>query len=94
MHTYPSSTAAPLRPEDALPDEVDRAEINGVSVRKGTVAAFLQNAIRWSDPHTLDIEREALGHEIAESVSALRALGVFVVFEARDEHLRAFLASC
>lgn len=94
MHTHPKLTAAPLRPEDVLPEHVDRAEINGLSVRKGTVAAFLQNAIRWSDPHTPDTEREALGHEIAGSVPALRALGVFAVLEARDEHLRAFLASC
>lgn len=32
-----------IRPEDILPDGVDRALSNGVSVRKGTVAAFLAN---------------------------------------------------
>ena len=34
----------PARPEDILPDDQNSAEINGVVVRKGTVAAFLANA--------------------------------------------------
>ena len=94
MNTQVNQNAAPLRPEDALPDQVDRAEINGVIVRKGTVAAFLQNAMRWTDPDTVDTDRDALAREIAASVPALRALGVFTVFEARDERLRTLMAGC
>lgn len=86
-----SRDLSPYRPEDVLPDDVDRAEINGVVVRKGTVAAFLQNAMRWSDPSTPDADREALAHEIAASAPALHALGVFAVFEIRDDRLRAVL---
>lgn len=42
MTAQANPTTVPLRPEDALPDQIDRAEINGVTVRKGTVAAFLR----------------------------------------------------
>lgn len=40
------------RPGDVFPDDVDRAEFAGVTIRKGTIAAFLQNALRRSDPAT------------------------------------------
>lgn len=93
MDSQPRPNNVAMRPEDALPDQTERAEINGVSVRKGTVAAFLQNAMRWSDAATADADREELSREIAESVPALRALGVFAVFEARNERLRALIAS-
>jgi hypothetical protein len=43
---------------------------------------------------TADTNREELGREIKESVPSLRALGVFAVFEARDERLRALMAGC
>ena len=83
-----------MRPEDALADNKDWAEIGGVSVRKGTVAAFLQNAMRWTDPATVPADRDDLSREIVEAVPALRALGVLTVFEARDEGLRSLLGSC
>ena len=94
METRIKPNSVAMSPEEALPDQIDRAEINGVSIRKGTVAAFLQNAMRWSDAATTDADRTELSREIVESVPALRALGVFAVFEARDECLRALMASC
>lgn len=57
-----------------------------------TVASFLQNAIRWSDPATTDGLRDELCREMASSVPSLRALGIFEVFEAKDARLRDFLA--
>ena len=94
MDTKPPPVTPAMRPEDALPDQANIAEINGVSVRKGTIAAFLQNAMRWSDPATPEAEREALGAEIAKSVPALRALNIFTVFDVRDARLRDFMESC
>lgn len=41
-----NTRSIPARPEDVLPDDANQAEISGLTVRKGTVAAFLQNAIR------------------------------------------------
>lgn len=93
MDFEPNPNSVTMRPEDVLPDETDRAEINGISVRKGTVAAFLQNAMRWSDAATADADRQELGREITDSIPALRALGVFAVFEVRDERLRALMIS-
>lgn len=37
------SDKSAIRPEDILPDGVDAATLNGSTVRKGTVAAFLAN---------------------------------------------------
>lgn len=93
MSDSPNLNNAPRRPEDILPDHDNCTEINGVTMRKGTVAAFLQNAVRWSDPTTPDTHRDALAREIAQSVPALRALGVLTVFEARDERLRSLMDS-
>ena len=39
-----------MRPEDVLPDDVNRGEINGVAIRKGSVGAFLANARILADP--------------------------------------------
>lgn len=89
----PTRRPLAMRPQDVLPDNADRAEIGGVSVRKGTVAAFLQNAMRWSNPAVDAAARGDLAREIVEAVPALRALGVFTVFEVRDEELRLLLAS-
>lgn len=85
------TSAPPARPQDVLPDDVDRTEIDGIVMRKGTVAAFVKNAIRWSDPDTGDEERAALAGAIVEAVPALRALGVLTVFDVRDTRLRALV---
>lgn len=91
MNIQSNQTTAPISPKDVLPDQVDRAEVNGVMVRKGTVAAFLQNAMRWSDTATPAKDRDAFEREITNSIPALQALGVFSVFELRDERLHAFM---
>jgi len=86
-------TIAASRPEDILPDDTDRTDFGGVTIRKGTIAAFLQNAMRWSDPGTSDAERKLLEDAIVEAMPALRAVGLFDVLDARDEQLRALLAN-
>lgn len=86
--------AAPIqasRAEDVLPDDVDRTEFAGVTIRKGTIAAFLQNALRWSDPATPEEERQLLEQAIDDAMPALKAVGLFAVLEARDPRLREFL---
>lgn len=81
-----------VRPEDVLADGQERAEFDGVSIRKGTVAAFIQNAQRWLDHATSDADRAALSDELRSLMPSLQALGVLTVFEIRDEHLRNLLA--
>ncbi len=89
----PTKSTTVTRAEDVLPDHLDRAEVAGIMVRKGTVAAFVRNAMKWSDPSTANSERQDLEREMAGSVEALRVLGVLTVFEIRDERLRAFIDS-
>lgn len=80
-----------MRADQILPDDASHAEFEGIQVRKGTVAAFIQNAKSWSDPSSDDVTREAAGNEIQNALPALHALGLFDVLEVRDARLRAFL---
>ena len=81
-----------MRAEQILPDDVDHAQFNGVTIRKGTVAAFLANARTWADAHASADERAQAQEQIAQALPALRALGLFEVLEVRDQGLRAFVA--
>ncbi|TPW27784.1 hypothetical protein FJU11_10820 [Pararhizobium mangrovi] len=85
---------APQRPEDVLPDGIDRIKIDGVAIRKGTVAAFVRNAIEWRNPATDGAHRQTLEREMTEAMPALRALGLFEVFDLRDQHLNTALDGC
>lgn len=50
-----------VKPEDILADDQNTAILNGVSVRKGTVAAFLANADILENPNpTQEQKHEAL----------------------------------
>lgn len=80
-----------MRAEQLLPDSVDRAELRGVMIRKGTVAAFLANARVWRDPEAKAGARAEAETDMTEALPALRALGLFDVFEIRDVSLRAWV---
>jgi hypothetical protein len=82
-----------MRAEDILPDHVDHGLIGGVSVRKGTVAAFLANARLWLDAATTAAERADAERDMLDALPALRALGLFDILDVRDERLRAFIGS-
>ena len=80
-----------MRPEDILPDTVNSSEMNGVAVRKGTVAAFLVNARAYCAATTPQARAEAEAL-IVEYLPALDALGLFEVLAVRDDSLRALIA--
>lgn len=82
-----------MRPQEVLPDHVDEAEFNGVTIRKGSVGAFLANARSLRDPAVADPARDVALRDIEALLPALRALGLFDVFEIRDAALRAFVAA-
>ncbi len=77
----------PARPEDLLPDDQNSAEINGVVVRKGTVAAFLANARTLSALPPGSPDRELIIEQLRVSSQALRQIGLFDVFELRSREL-------
>jgi hypothetical protein len=80
-----------MRAEDRLPDAANESFIDGISVRKGTVGAFLLNAKVWSDRTSSDEARIIAERDIVDALPALRALGLFDVLSIRDERLRAFI---
>ena len=77
-----------MRADQILPDDVNHGQFDGVTIRKGTVAAFLANARTWMNPGADADEHAQAQSQIAEDLPALRALGLFDVLEIRDERLR------
>ena len=80
-----------MRADQILPDDIDHGRFRGVTIRKGTVAAFLANARAWMDAGASADARAQAAREIARDVPALKALGLFDVLEIRDERLRALV---
>lgn len=80
-----------MRAHDILPDNTDEVRINGTTIRKGSVGAFLANAAALRDPAVAGATRDAVLGDIEAALPALRALGLFDVLEIRDPQLRAFV---
>ena len=83
-----------MRAEDILPDHLSHAHLDGVTVRKGSVGAFLANARVLADAAAPDAAREEAGRHLAELLPALRALGLFDVLAVRDPAVQAFIDGC
>jgi hypothetical protein len=80
-----------MKPEDVIPDNQNTVEAQGLTVRKGSVAAFVANVLIICDPTSSPTERqEAQAHMIA-LVPALSAVGVFEVFSIRDPDIAALV---
>ena len=82
-----------MRADQILPDDVNHGQFQGVTIRKGTVAAFLANARTWTDALAGADERAQAQAQIVEDLPSLRALGLFELLEIRDERLRALVES-
>ncbi|WP_421551247.1 hypothetical protein [Pseudomonas yamanorum] len=80
-----------MRAEDLLPDHLDQGQFNGVTVRKGTVGAFLFNARTWCDPATPGGQRLLVEQDMLQALPALKALGLFEVLQVRDPELARLL---
>lgn len=65
-----------IRPEDVLPEDENYTEIDGIKVRKGTIAAVLQNAAILSSSLASHPEKEAAEKTIAELAPGLVVLGM------------------
>ena len=77
-----------MRAEDVLPDAVNQAVIEGVTVRKGSVGAFLANAKILLDSNSTVEDRTLAEKDLISLIPALRALGIFEVLQIRNEELR------
>ncbi|WP_322101604.1 hypothetical protein [Paraburkholderia sp. J41] len=80
-----------MRAEHLLPDSINEAQRHGVTIRKGTVGAFLVNARVWCDAGASDADRAAAAADIADALPALDALGLFDVLDVRHPALRAWI---
>ncbi|MEU5304160.1 hypothetical protein ACH4YO_14460 [Streptomyces noursei] len=81
-----------VRPEDVLPEGIDSTAINGLTVRKGSVAAFVANALRLDDLSEGTPEYAALVTQMRELAPALRAIGVLDVFRPRSPAVERIIA--
>jgi hypothetical protein len=80
-----------MRPDEILPDNVNEVTIEGLRVRKGSVAAFVASARVVVDEAAGTDAREAARRDIAELLPALDALRIFDVFEVRDARVKAVI---
>jgi hypothetical protein len=80
-----------MRAEDVLPDDIDSGEFKGMTIRKGTIAAFLANARTWLDADAAPDATATAGARIVEALPALDALGLFEILRIADPRLRAFI---
>jgi hypothetical protein len=77
-----------VRPGDVLPDGVDATVIDGLTVRKGSVAAFVANATNLERLHEDSPAYRETVDALRSLVPALRAVGVLDVFEPRSPRVR------
>ena len=82
-----------MRAEDVLPDQQNQGQFNGVTVRKGTVGAFLANARQWLDEASSDAERRSAERDIVDALPALHALGLFDILQVRNAALRELVST-
>jgi hypothetical protein len=80
-----------MKAQDLLPDGKDHAEFDGVTVRKGSVGAFIANATLWMDPAASAQDKHIAEQDMVEALPALRALRLFELFSVRNESLRHFV---
>jgi hypothetical protein len=71
---------AGVRADELFADDADEITLNGTDVRKGTIAAFAHNAavLEQADPASDEYARARA--DLRETVSVLRAAGMFDVF--------------
>lgn len=80
-----------VRPEDVLPEGIDSTAMGGLTVRKGSVAAFVANALRLDDLTEGTPEYAALVAQMRELAPALRAIGLNDVFRPRSPAVERIL---
>src|ERR1700722_20710132 len=77
----------PVRAEQLLPDDQNFAELNGITVRKGTMGAFLAN-LRILSGMTGDAPgREAILEQLRLGIPTMRENGLFELFTFRSPEL-------
>jgi len=84
--------ARAVRPEDVLPDELDVGTMNGVSVRKGSIGAFVANVKLLDGLDPTDQGYQEVVDQLRALIPAVRAVGVFDVLAPRSPMLAEIIA--
>lgn len=79
-------TDKPISPEDILADGVDHTIINGKTIRKGTIAAFLANIDILENPATTETQKQQAKNMMIELAPAVLSIGLHkhVTFKNQD----------
>lgn len=65
-----------IKPNDILADGESFVELNGMTVRKGSIAAFLKNIDLFEDPHSSEEQKDLALEMIRELAPAVAAAGL------------------
>jgi len=87
----PVASEGAVRPEDVLSDADNSTTVDGVSVRKGTVAAFIANAKLLETTPESDPRRAAIESELRNLAPAVCAVGLLDVFTPRSVFITSIL---
>ncbi|MEV5120485.1 MAG: hypothetical protein ACN6PQ_05015 [Stenotrophomonas indicatrix] len=82
-----------MQPQDILPDHQNDVQVNGLTVRKGSVGAFLASVRDWQAPASDDATRATAEADLRSLLPGLHALGLFQVLSARDPALQRLIDS-
>lgn len=82
-----------MQPSDVLADNQDITQINGVTVRKGTMGAFMLNCLGWLDEANSPQLRAGFEQDIRASIPQLQAMGIFDFFQLKDAKLQQWFQS-
>lgn len=82
-----------MQPQDILPDHQNEVQVNGLTVRKGSVGAFLASVRQWQDPVSNAATRATAEADLRALLPGLHALGLFQVLAARDQELQCLIDS-
>lgn len=81
-----------IRPEDVLPEGVDTAQLGGITVRKGSVAAFVANAKLLDVLPAGSPERQQALAQLRVLAPSVAAVGVLDVFRPRSAEVEEVFA--
>jgi hypothetical protein len=77
----------PVLPEHLLADDQNFAELNGITIRKGTMGAFFANLRILSAMDSDDPGREAVIEHLRQGLPTMRENGLFEFFSFRSAEL-------
>ncbi|WP_317205829.1 hypothetical protein [Janthinobacterium sp.] len=78
-------------PEDILADGQQYLDLDGLRLRKGSVAAFMANVLLLDAPDCLPAARERARADLLDLLPGLRALGLFEVFTLKSAAAQAIV---